>query len=448
MKKIREHAAGIDIGARQIFVCAEEGEVRAFDTFTADLRAARDFLLARGITTVAMEATGSYWLTTYEVLEAAGLDVWLVDGRQTRQLPGRKTDVRDCQWIRELHVYGLLNRCFVPDGATAQLRSYKRLREGHIEAAAMHVNHMQKALTEMNVRLGEVLSQLHGASGLAVIDAILAGERDPEALLGLCHGSIRERKADQVRRALEGNYPRGRHLRPAPGPRGLRLLPGPDRRLRRAPRRSPREDHRRRRGRGRQKKKSPASRGVSPFATTAPAVEDLGGLLVELFDGRDATVLPGITDYSWLQIASETGTDLSRWGTEKQFTSWLGLAPGQHNSGKKRQHRGRGGGKPRAGQVFRQLAQSLIESKTPALGVFGRRIKSRRGPGPAVKATARKLAVLYWRLMVKGLDYVERGIEDYERRVAEGRRLWLEKSARQMGMQLVDLQPATELRHQ
>src|SRR5690554_6806545 len=147
MDKIRKNAAGIDIGSKKIFVAIENEPVRSFETFTEDLILSKDYLLSHGIETVAMEATGVYWVILYEILERAGLDVWLVDGRQTKQVPGRKTDVKDCQWIQQLHSYGLLNRCFVPDEQVKEIRLYQRIREDHIRSAAMHVNHMQKALT-------------------------------------------------------------------------------------------------------------------------------------------------------------------------------------------------------------------------------------------------------------------------------------------------------------
>src|SRR5690554_5951090 len=206
MKKLRKNAAGIDIGAKKIFVSVEGDQVQSFDTFTEGLCLARDYLLSKGIKTVAMEATGVYWIILYEILESAELDVWLVDGRQTRQVPGRKTDVKDCQWIQQLHTYGLLNRCFVPGAQVKEIRGYNRMREDHIRTAAMHVNHMQKALTEMNIRLKEVLSQIHGASGLGIIKAILDGERDRKKLLALCHKSVRDKKGGLVLKALEGHY--------------------------------------------------------------------------------------------------------------------------------------------------------------------------------------------------------------------------------------------------
>ncbi|MBZ9632687.1 transposase, partial [Salegentibacter sp. LM13S] len=161
--------------------------VKSFDTFTEDLEAAASYLLENNVDTVAMETTGVYWIILYDILQARGLDVWLVDGRSTKQVPGRKTDVKDCQWIQQLHSYGLLNKCFVAEDLIQELRSYQRLREDHIRSAAMHVNHMQKALTMMNIRLKEVLSQVHGASGLKIIRAILAGERNPDVLVEMCH---------------------------------------------------------------------------------------------------------------------------------------------------------------------------------------------------------------------------------------------------------------------
>lgn len=206
MQKLRYNAAGIDIGAKKIFIGIENQVVVNFSTFTTDFRLAIGYLLSHKIETVAMEATGVYWVILYDMLEAAGFDVWLVDGRQTRQVPGRKTDVKDCQWIQQLHSYGLLNRCFIPDAHIQELRTYQRLREDHIRSASMHINHMQKALTLMNVRLKEVLSQIHGVSGLAMIRAILKGERDAKKLLALCDIRLRKNKGDQILKALEGHY--------------------------------------------------------------------------------------------------------------------------------------------------------------------------------------------------------------------------------------------------
>ena len=206
MEKIRTNVAGIDIGAKKVFTAIEGQAVVSHFTFTEDFLLLRDYLISHHVESIAMEATGVYWVILYEILEEAGIDVWLVDGRQTKQVPGRKTDVKDCQWIQELHSYGLLNRCLVVDADIKELRSYLRLREDHIRSSSMHINHMQKALTLMNIRLKEVLSQIHGASGLAIIEAILNGERNKNVLVGLCHTSILKKKKDLVIKSLEGRY--------------------------------------------------------------------------------------------------------------------------------------------------------------------------------------------------------------------------------------------------
>jgi transposase len=206
MEKIRKNVAGIDIGAQRVFIAVEGQPVVSYLTFTEDLLLLRDYLLKNKVETVAMEATGIYWVILYEILEEAGIDVWLVDGRQTKQLPGRKTDVKDCQWIQELHSFGLLNRCLVVDADVKELRSYVRLREDHINTSAMHINHMQKALTMMNIRLKEVLSQIHGVSGIAIIEAILSGELDKNVLVNLCHQSVLKKKKELILKSLDGRY--------------------------------------------------------------------------------------------------------------------------------------------------------------------------------------------------------------------------------------------------
>lgn len=206
MEKIKENVAGIDIGAKEVFVYVEGQEAKSFLTFTEDMEALKKFLISRRIKEVAMEATGVYWSILYEILEEAGIDVWLVDGRETNQVPCRKTDIKDCQWIQELHSCGLLKRCFVVKDDIKELRSYQRLREDHIRSASMHINHMHKALVQMNIRLKETISQLHGVSGLKVIEAILKGERDKNVLLNLCDPRIIKNKKENVLKALNGKY--------------------------------------------------------------------------------------------------------------------------------------------------------------------------------------------------------------------------------------------------
>jgi len=428
MKKIRLHSAGIDIGSKKIFIGIEGKEVRNFDTFTSDLELAALYLLENNINTVAMEATGVYWVILYDILVAKGLDVWLVDGRSTRQVPGRKTDVKDCQWIQQLHSYGLLNRCFVADELIQELRGYQRLREDHIRSAAMHINHMQKALTLMNIRLKEVLSQIHGASGLKIIRSILEGERDPEVLVSLCHISILKTKKAMVLKSLQGHYHNS----------GLFALgqaldcydfyqlqiSNCDKEI---------EKVLKKMGSGNSDTKKTIKR--KPIRHHKPDIKNMDRYLLQIFEGKDATVLPGITDYNWLQLLSEVGTDLGKWKTEKHFTSWLGLAPKQHNSGKRNKNY-KPKGSPKAGLIFKQAAASLINSKKIALGAFGRKIRAKKGPMVANKAIARKLAVLYWKLFVNGLEYVEKGIEAYREKIIMNKQRNVIRMAKELGMSI------------
>jgi transposase len=429
MERLREKAAGIDIGARKVFVSIEGDEVRSFFTFTEDFENLREYLVQNAIETVAMEATGVYWGILYEMLEEAGIDVWLVDGAQTKQVPGRKTDVKDCQWIQQLHTYGLLNRCFVADSDIKELRIYQRLREDHIRSASMHINHMQKALIEMNIRLPEVLNQVHGVSGLAIIKAILDGERDKEKLLRLCDKRIIKTKGEDVLKSLNGRYSKSGLFALKQAFDSYQFYQNQikqcDMML---------QEVIKRMGRWKPNRTSNAPR--KPIRHHKPEIDDLGSEMLKIFDGRDATSLSGITDYTWMQLLSETGTDLSKWETEKHFTSWLGLAPGQHTSGKMRRTKKKKG-IPKAGQIFRTIAQSLLNSKKIALGAFGRRLRSRKGSPIAVKATARKLAVMYWRIMVKGIDFVETGIQKYEEQIMEQKRRSLNRLAKELKMHVV-----------
>jgi transposase len=429
MEKMHHHAAGIDIGSRKVFVGLESQPVRSFETFTQDLVALKDYLLENKVSTVAMEATGVYWYVLYDILVDAGLDVWLVDGRQTRQLPGRKTDVKDCQWIQQLHSYGLLNRCYVSEGLLKELRSYQRLREDHLRTAAMHVQHMQKALIEMNIRLPEVLSQVHGVSGMALIRAILDGERDTEKLVSLCHCKVRENKGEELRKALEGHYTAQGLFALGQAVKAYAFYQEQifecdgqiDATLQKI---------------NKDKTLPPGAAGKrKPIRHNQPDIKGLGDHLLKIFGGKDATRLPGITDYNWLQLYAEVGSDLSKWPSEKHFTSWLGLAPGQNSSGRKNKSKSKG--KPTVGHIFKQMAHGLLNSKYIGWGGFARRLRARKGPAVAIKATARKLAAQYWRLIVKGTDFVERGMQAYEAVLHEQKKKRLEKLALELNVGLV-----------
>ena len=432
MEKIRKNIAGIDIGSKKVFTSIEGQPVVSHLTFTEEFYHLRDYLLDHKIESVAMEATGVYWVILYEILSEAEIDVWLVDGRQTKQVPGRKTDVKDAQWIQELHSYGLLNRCLVVDADTKELRSYLRLREDHINSSAKHINQMQKALTLMNIRLKEVLSQIHGASGMAIIEAILAGERDKQVLVGMCHTSVLKKKKDLVLKALEGRYTKDGlfALKQAYDAYKFYLhqINECDTKINEIINKIGNN------GEGQELKEKRKS-----IRHHKPNVKNLGSNLLNIFDNKDATLISGFTDYTWMQLLAETGPDLTRWPSEKHFTSWLGLSPGQHNSGKMRKN-ARKKGKPKAGQIFRVIAQGLINSKDVAIGAFGRKLRSRKGPKIAIKAMARKLAVLYWRIMVKGLEYAEKGIQQYEEQLMLNKMKNLNRLAKELDVNIIQNQ--------
>ena len=423
-------AAAIDVGSEQLHVSIAGGPPKIFGTTTGQLHTLRDWLKANGVRSVAMEATGIYWLCPYEVLEQAGFEVVVVNGKYVKNLPGRKTDMQDCQWQGTLHAHGLLKPGFVPPEHIRRLQDYLRLRSDHIVLASSHEQHMQKALERMNLKLHDVISDLTGVSGRKLVAAILAGERDPAALLGLCDPQIQKKKAPALRAALEGTW-KAEHLfalRQAHELWGfyqqkiaecdqqieavLKELAGPEDPQAPAP-------------------PTATKRG----GVNAPQIVGLHGLLWRLCGGKDPTTLPGVADYVWLQLLGEVGTDLGQhWKTEKHFTAWLGLAPGSKQSGKRKGSARRS--RNRAGRLFCVIARSVGRSVDKALGGFYRRLKGRRGGLVANLALARKLAELFWRLMVHGISYVEQGLKKYEEQVARTEQHLLQKLARKYNLVL------------
>lgn len=430
MKKLKKNAAGIDIGAKDIFVALEDGTVKSFKTFTEDLNLCASFLKNNDVESIAMEATGNYWVILYMILESYSFDVWLVDGRETKQVPGRKTDVKDCQWIQQLHSYGLLNRCFTLEEEMKNLRSYNRIREDHLRSASMHIQHMQKALIEMNIRLKEVISQIHGASGMKIIESILSGERDKKKLTSLCNKTILKNKRKEVEKSLEGYYTEA-------GLFALKQAYDSYQFYKQQIDLCDIEIEKQLKKLGGNKSDKDLNKKRKPIRHNKPKVKNLGSNLIGLYKGYDPTVLEGMTDYSWLKLTAEIGCDLSKWKTEKHFTSWLGLAPGQNNSGKKKKSK-----KKRtinsAGQVFKDMAFGLINNKNSAIGEFGRRIRSRKGGVIAVKAMARKLAILYWKLFIEGIEYVKQTTEDYKKKLRERKEKNIRKLAKELNMHIVE----------
>jgi len=424
-----ERATGIDVGSEQLHVSVGGDEPRVFGTMTRDVQEAVSWLVDNHVRSVAMEATGVYWMCLYAALQAAGIEVLVVNGRHVRNLPGRKTDMSDCQWLATLHAHGLLRSGFVPTADIRCLQDYLRLREDHISMAGSHVQHMQKALERMNVKLHDTISDLTGVSGLKVLRAILDGEREPARLLELCDLQIRKNKAERVKESLRGTW-QAEHLFALSQAvsawdfyqaqirecdqqieRVLHELGGP-----------PSQDG------------TPRKRG-KPGGTNTPRIEGLHRMLVQMCGGVDPTKVPGMADYSLLRVISEVGTDLTKWPSEKHFTSWTGLACGSAQSGKRRKNQSRQ--RNRVGRLFCDMARSVGNSVDTALGGSYRRLKARRGGLVANKALARKLAEMFWRVMVHGVEYVESGLKQYEARAALSEQRVLSKLARKHGLQLV-----------
>ncbi len=446
---INPNAAGIDVGSEKLFLSIAGDEPLVFGTMTNEVYRLRDYVRQHGVTTVAMEATGVYWLYLYSVLEAAGLEVIAVNGRYVKNLPGRKTDMADCQWLATLHAHGLLRGGFVPPAEIRRLQDYQRLRADHIIEAASQVQKMQQALERMNIKIHDVISDLTGVSGMKMIKAMLAGERQPERLLMLCDVQIQKNKKERVIESLHGVWA-AEHLfalgqalliwefyqqRLAECDRQieevLRELAGPP------PPDSPEGCQ------GQTKETKPARKN-------APQIEGLHALLVRVCGGRDATSLPGIADYLWLQLIAETGKEMTAWATEKHFTAWCGLAPGTRQSGKRKGSVKRQ--RNRAGRLFCAAARTLVRSVDKGLGGFVRRISRRKGGLVANKALARKLAALYYRVLRYGLEYAERGLREYEQKYEESQRRLLAKLAAKHGFKLISEQTlalhATAATHQ
>lgn len=431
---VHPRAAGIDIGSDRHWVAVtpelEEEPVRSFRSFTGDLHALADWLEACGVESVAMESTGVYWIPLYELLESRGFEVFLVDARHARNVPGRKSDVIDCQWIEELHRYGLLRASFRPEPTIVRMRAYLRQRARLIEMASTHIQHMQKALSQMNLQLHNVISDITGKTGMQILRAIVGGERDPAQLArfrdGRCRasqeviaasltGQYREEHVFALQQALE-LYDVCHEKIAACDKQIERVLttlapetaPGP---LPEAPR------------------KAQKPRGNEPrFEIRDP--------LFRLTGGVDVSQIDGIGPYSALRLISEIGLDLTRWPTVKHFTSWLRLAPGTKISGDKRLDRRTPPGAPRAATILRQAATTLRRTDT-ALGAFYRRIAARLGAGKAVVATARKLAEILYRMLTTGEPYRPITSEAYQRRNRDRERRHLIQRARALGYDLV-----------
>ncbi|MBW4553087.1 MAG: IS110 family transposase [Aphanocapsa sp. GSE-SYN-MK-11-07L] len=412
---VQEYAAGIDIGSRFHVVAVppemSSESVQTFQAFTSDLHRMADWLIETGIKTVAMESTGVYWVPVFEILEDRGLNVILVNAREARTVPGRKTDVNDAQWLQRLHACGLLRASFRPGRDIAALRAYLRLRERHLDYAAAHIQHMQKALTFMNMQLQNVVSDITGATGMKIIRAIVAGERDPAKLAQLrdvrCHASI-----ETIEASLRGND-QPEHVFALT--QALALYDFYQARIEEC------DIEIERALAALNKEKSVPEEPLPKIRrqTRQPNAVNfhVRASLYQLI-GADLTQIHGIGPYLALRLISECGTDLSRWPTVKHFTSWLRLSPGSKKSGGKvlSAHTGKTTNRVTA---HLRLAAVTVGRTNTALGAFYRRLAARIGKSKAVTATARKIAVLFYNAVRYGMTYVDPGADRYEKEYRE-----------------------------
>jgi transposase len=429
LNRINEHAAGIDVGADRHFVAVPPGSsehpVCVFGTFTKDLNALADWLEQCGVKTVVMESTGVYWIALYELLEKRGFQVKLVDARKVKNVSGRKSDVLDCQWLQQLESYGLLQAAYRPPDVIVVLRSYVRQREMLAKSAASHIQHMQKALQQMNLRLDNVVRDITGQTGMRIIKAILSGERDAKKMGEMrdhrCHSS-----AEEISASLEGTY-REEHLFSLKQAvdlyeyyqeKILECEAEMEKYLSTVP--HVRED---------EPPELPMKekRNLLSFNVREHAYKLVG---VDLFRVR------GLGSETILRLVSEVGTDVSGFPTEKHFSSWLCLSPNRKISGGKELSNRTNPTRNRATAAFMQAAVCMGRTQSE-LGAFYRRKQAEKGPGCAVKATAHKIAKLYYSLVKNGVEYEEQGAQAYEERARARTIATMKKRAKSLGYELV-----------
>lgn len=427
LRMINPDAAGIDIGSEIHYVCVPEDRdkqrIQKFCCFTADLHNLANWLKKCGIKTIAMESTGVYWIPVFQILESYGFEVKLVNARYVKNVPGKKSDVQDCQWLQQLHSYGLLHGSFRPDDQICVLRSYIRQRENLLRSATTHVHRMQKALTQMNIQLHKVISDIMGSTGMKIIKAIIEGETNPDKLAALRNAQIKNDQST-IAKALTGDY-RKEHLFTLKQEFELYAVY--------------------------QEKIAECDKNIEAYYKNFDTKSDENkplnkvknksrknhpdfGLREELYRviGVDFTKVPGF-DVSTIQtIISEVGLNPNKWPTEKHFVSWLGLSPANKITGEKVIGTKTRKVINRAAVAFRLAAYAVSKSKS-ALGAYCRRLKSRLGAPKAITAAARKLACIFYQMLKYGQEYVEKGLDYYEKRYEERIIKNLNKKASELG---------------
>ncbi len=436
------NAAGIDVGSEEHWVAVpkdrDDEPVKRFGCFTADLHAMAQWFKKCGITTVAMESTGVYWIPVHQILEQYGFEVRLVNASHVKNAPGRKSDASDCRWIQQLHTFGLLSGSFRPDDQVCVLRSYWRHRENLVRYASDHIRHMQKALTQMNLHLHKVLSDITGVTGMNIIRAIVRGEKDPRKLALMREPGVKN-SPEVIAKALEGDY-REEHLFAlkqsvelydfyqrqieACDQQIASCLDGFDSKADLASHPLP-----------------PSKRGGRKRTRNEPYI-DLRSELYRI-SGVDFTQIPGLDALTVQSILSEIGLDPGRFPTEKHFVSWLGLCPNNRITGGEVKSSRTRKTNNRAANAFRMAGQSAGNSNG-AFGGFYRRIKARLGAPKAITATAHKLARIFYRMWATGRAYVDMGADYYETRYKDRVLRNITRRAKELGYELVPQPLAAE----
>lgn len=451
---VHRNVAGIDVGNESHFVAVAPGSdphpVQEFGSWTAELKRMAEWLKSRGVETVVMQSTGVYWIAVYDVMEKAGFRVWLTNARDTKNLPGRKSDVQESQWLLKLHTYGLLRNSFRPPEEIRLIRTIWRLRNRHVQEAGQAIQHMQKALTTMNVQIANTISDVSGVSGQAIIRAILKGERDPYRLAALKDYRIKA-SLDEIAHSLEGNWQEDVlfELQQAVDAYDFcqRQMAECDQRLQKylsalpnrtvgqpeppaaeaaAPSSEVQKDPTNQNHRGNRPSRKKARKNQPQFDLQAELTRICGVDLTSL-DGVDV-----MTAQTWV---SEVGTDMSLWRTEDHLVSWLKLAPQRQISGGKVIRQERNQAKNRAANALRMAASTLKDSDS-YLGARFRYLRARLGPAKAIKAIAAHLARLIYRLLTHGQAWVDRGAQEHEKQRKDRDRRSLERKATALGYRL------------
>jgi len=437
LEQLNNNAAGIDIGAEHHYVAVPKGrdpkgqDVRHFSTFTFDLHKLVDWLKQCQIDTVALESTGVYWIPLFEILDSQGFDVSLVNPRNIKNAPGRKTDVLDCQWIQQLHTFGLLQGSFRPENKICDLRAYLRQRAMLMSCASQHIQHMQKALEQMNIKLNHVISDIKGVTGMKIIRAIISGERNPVKL-----ASMRNERCNNsevvIAKSLEGNW-RAEHIFSLQ--QAVELYDFYTNQMIECESRIQQqlesfED----RSNG-----TPLEKPSRNSRKSAQKLNFDARRYLYQMTGVNVTRIEGIEAPSALNIIGEIGIDMSHWPSEKHFSSWLGLCPGSKISGGRVLSSKSKPSANRAAHAFRLAAFSLQRSES-AIGAFLRRKKAQIGAPKAITATAHKIARIFYNMLKYGTEYIDLGQEYYEQRYQDRVITNLKRKAKQFGFSLVNME--------